>query len=504
MQRSSGRAVASFACLCVLLGSIACSTTPRILRGKWILARTEHFEIVSGLSERRTVALAEALEVFRFVANRVTTASADAARVPTRIYLFDRRGWAEMGSGAGFAGSFRPGMRENLVLMNGDGYDSTAILFHEYVHFLMSNDPVAYPLWYSEGFAEFMATIRRRHEAWILGGASGRAFSLRSGRLSAERLVSLRDLSGLDSREISAVYAQAWALVRHLVRGRPEGTGAISTQLRDYLGRIEQGEELPTAFREAFEIDFDEIESVFEDYERKRVFDAWSLPTDILPEPRPPVVERLSGAAVAEQMGWLAIVTGRYTEAERYFAAALATDPAASRAHAGMGDAMKFQGRWAEATPHYERSLAVDDTNALNHLDYGEYLFDRGKLDPDWEPAETWLEQARSHFVRSWKLDPDIPETYAIYGASYLGPDGDGERAVEMLEHAHGLHPGEPSIRFLLAQAYASVDRKDDAIRMLIRIRVQHGGGRSTEVEQLLAELQGTEDPATDPPPPTE
>ena len=472
---------------CLAGALLASCTGPVAHRRSWVIAETEHFEIVSMLSARRTADLAEALETFRYFAG-VLLASADrSVPVPTRIYALDARTWGELVGRPDYAGVFRQGMRENHVLLRGDTWSSERILFHEYVHFLMADDPVAYPLWYSEGFAELLSTIERSRKGWTFGGASDRIFSLRKG-IDTRWTVSVRDLRGLSSTDVSRFYAQSWALVRYLLRERQDGNRRTARELVDYLERVERGDAWDTAFEEAFDVDFGEVDRSIRRLIFQRRFDAWRLPADKLPKPPTARVAPLEGPELTEELGWLAIVLGEYEDAEIYFRSTLERAAERSRSHVGLGDALKLRGLWNEAEPHYERGLALDDENALNHLDYAEYLYDRARRFPDEPGREERVAAARSHFVRSWRLDPSNPETYAVYGMSFLLEQDDLGKAIEMLEQAHALIPGEQQIRLLLAKAYAEAGRGGDAIELLERTRAH--AGRSDQVRDLIAQIR--------------
>jgi tetratricopeptide (TPR) repeat protein len=105
------------------------------------------------------------------------------------------------------------------------------------------------------------------------------------------------------------------------------------------------------------------------------------------------------------------------------------------------------------------------------------------------------LKRARKHYVRSYRLDPGIPETYAMYGKSFLAPGEDPARSLETLEHAYALLPSNTEIVRLLAQAYVKLGREDDARPLAERIVAwSHSGDRANAVDELLTELAETDE----------
>jgi tetratricopeptide (TPR) repeat protein len=175
-----------------------------------------------------------------------------------------------------------------------------------------------------------------------------------------------------------------------------------------------------------------------------------------------------------------------------YFEAAIAADPVNARAHAGLGDAFKFQNLWVQAEPHFHRAVELDPDDALNYLDLAEYLHDKARQDEFEADREALLKAARIEYVKSQKRDPSLPETYAMYGSTYLESGQDHARAVKMLEHANGLLPSNTDILLMLAKAYALNERDDEARELVERyVAWSHSTGRGDAVSEILAELNG-------------
>ena len=63
-------------------------------------------------------------------------------------------------------------MRQNLIaLADYRGMDSSQIIRHEYVHFVLRNaTTIRYPTWYDEGFAEYMSSYAvRKNQELVIG-----------------------------------------------------------------------------------------------------------------------------------------------------------------------------------------------------------------------------------------------------------------------------------------------------------------------------------------------
>ena len=55
------------------------------------------------------------------------------------------------------------------------------------------------------------------------------------------------------------------------------------------------------------------------------------------------------------------------------------------------------------------------------------------------EQRAALLKQARQHYVRSYRLDLGIPETYAMYGKSFLAPGEDPARGLPFADGPAGV-----------------------------------------------------------------
>jgi Flp pilus assembly protein TadD len=208
-----------------------------------------------------------------------------------------------------------------------------------------------------------------------------------------------------------------------------------------------------------------------------------------------PRASAMTPDAISVALGELALASDAEETAPDLFEKALAANPTNARAHAGLGVALTRRERWEEAEPHLLRALALDPEDAENELDYAICLHGQALEDGMEHERAAVLKQARQHYVRSYKLDPEIPETYAMYGKSFLAEGEDPARGLETLEHAQSLLPSNEDILRLLAQAYVRLGREADARPLAERIvALSHSEDRPAAVDELLAELAETDE----------
>jgi tetratricopeptide (TPR) repeat protein len=107
------------------------------------------------------------------------------------------------------------------------------------------------------------------------------------------------------------------------------------------------------------------------------------------------------------------------------------------------------------------------------------------------EKRKKLLKRARIQYVKSQKLDSSIPETYAMYGSTYF-PNGQKQaKSVESIEHANRMLPGSKDILHLLAMAYLSNGRTEDAGAIVNRI-MSAPHASQTMVDDVLEEMKRT------------
>lgn len=456
----------------------------------WVSIDTEGFQITSSLSVSETVELARKLERFRVMMGVLTNTGQVRAPVPTRIYAFATRfGYRRFVENESIAGLYYPTPRANYVAMvKTRGLPTPeSVLYHEYVHFVLHNHATQkFPPWFDEGFAEYMAAVDIRDDAVVVGApAFHRSRSLLGRWIPMSQVLTGEALTAGPGSQ-TMFYAQAWLLVHYLHAEREN----LRDELGRYLTALNDGVDPVEAFESAFGMSVAGLTSALERYVRPGRVSALQFPRDLFPEPPDPPHRVLPRAEAAQRLGVLALQLKQVALAQYLFEVAVAADPTLSRAHAGLGDALKLQGLWDESEPHFERAVELGPDEFENHLDLAEYFHNRAQATAEDQERLELFKRARRAYVRSYQLNPNDPETYAMYGATYLHEGLDVERGIETLEHARSLLPSHLRIRLMLAQAYAAVDRIDDARALLESIVIWgHSEEERAAAEELLAGL---------------
>ena len=151
-----------------------------------------------------------------------------------------------------------------------------------------------------------------------------------------------------------------------------------------------------------------------------------------------------------------------YEHAIRMFEQAIALDSKYALAYAGIADARSHLYRYADATPENaaravdasEKAVTLDPDSAEAHASKGLALFISEKYD-----------EAEVEFDRAIDLNPNLFEAYYYYGLA-CSSKRDFQKAVGMYRKAMEVNPNDYQSPLFLAQAYASMGRKQDEMRI--------------------------------------
>ena len=337
------------AVLCVL----ACALTLEA-REKWREVHSPNFVVISNATERRAKDVAARMEQFRYALSLLLPSLNFATEVPTQVYAF-----RDFDSFESFlpriddgvtpaAGFFREGPYKNVIALDLSAGRAAyeRVVFHEYVHLVLSLSFRDYPLWFEEGMAEFYSSTRLDNDSAELGVVEQRHRRVLAAHPLlpvAELLTTADDWPLSASPEDSALfYAQSWGLVHYLVAG--SGTEG-HRKLASYLNRLSRGEDRLEAFHGAFEMSPEDMEDALTAYVAAGDFAHYELS---LPERdwKDGLETRvLSVAEVQHRWGELFLFTDRLREAESCLQEACRLEPSLAVAWETRGIAALMDGR---------------------------------------------------------------------------------------------------------------------------------------------------------------
>jgi tetratricopeptide (TPR) repeat protein len=328
MRRWLGAAAA--AALLALLSACAPGTTiQQVAQDTWIEARTPNFVVLTNAGEARARYLAQNLEDFRRLVIAATSLDIESNPRPFHIVALSTTGQlralidTDQVFGA-FQQSYRGGLAVvNLTARAPDGTDSLEVtytpygplyrakqntrtvgmdgVFHEYVHYLLEIDAGRrYPLWFHEGYAEYLSTFDVMSDGRYKVGAPPmhRVVSLEKARWIP--LGALFNARGYETgHENGDFNAQSWLAVHYLMSDPDR-----RQRLYRFLDRLNR----PTldtvpVFEEVFEMTVEQAGRQMRQYRRAGRFEAekFERPPSPLPEP---AIRTLPADEAKEQLAY--------------------------------------------------------------------------------------------------------------------------------------------------------------------------------------------------------
>lgn len=446
-----------------VLGFLACTVTLEA-REKWCEVHSPNFVVISNATEARAKNVAARMEQFRYALSRLLPSLNFATEVPTQVYAF--RDFDSFESflprtGDGVtpaAGYFREGPYKNVIALDLSAGRAAyeRIVFHEYVHLVLSWSFRGYPLWFEEGIAEFYSSARLHNDGAELGVVEERHRRVLAGRPllpMAELLTAGKDWPlSAEPGDRALFYAQAWGLVHYLVAG--SGTEG-HRQLAIYIDRLSRGEDELEAFHAVFGMSPEAMEDLLSAYVEAGNFAHYEFALSEIDWQDGFETRMLTTPEVQHRWGELFLFTGRLREAEFCLEEACRLKPNLAVAWETRGIAALMDGRDKEALAHLKRAVSQDGVSPT-----ALYLYARALLrnhSGHWVKSvpDELAEEAERALTRSLELKPAQSETARLLAFVYLVRGVRVENATELVESALTMTPGRPSLLFLYGQLLA-------------------------------------------------
>ncbi|WGL15382.1 hypothetical protein PVT68_11445 [Microbulbifer bruguierae] len=228
----------------------------------WYEYQSENFTVYSDVPQHRVNSLMRDLERFRRAALSFTGQQEIPENKNLRVFHFRNSGEFEKFSGdRKIAGLYRETWEGPIIFSrDGDhGISGSGLIFHEYVHHLMrERSGMTYPRWYSEGFAELLASAELRQKEVVVGGLPEWRLSAwaEDDPLPIDQLLAPPPLSAQhgedNSRYWNNYYASAWLLTHYLQLGYNAGNPDYRSATESYLKAVAAGEDPAEIFEEHF------------------------------------------------------------------------------------------------------------------------------------------------------------------------------------------------------------------------------------------------------------
>ncbi len=465
-------------------------------KDSWVSVRSKNFLLIGNANEKEIREVAGRLEQFREVFSRLFDHANLSSPVPTTVVVFKNdKSYAPFKTGANTAGYFQSGPDVNYITLTTAGrgeQDPFAVIFHEYTHLLISNTSKNAPTWFSEGLAEYYSTATiSDDQKFVLGRPIGSHVYL----LRQSKMLPLKTLFAVDhdspfynEREKQSVfYAQSWALMHYLILGK--GAQRVN-QIGSFIDALGANVDADTAFKQAFNVNFDQLEKELYDYIRKDRYPIVSGHfTQKVDFERELVVSRVTEAEAQAYLGDLLLHSNR-ADAEIYLKKALELDPNLAMAHAALGMLRVREGRIEEARASLEKAVAANSQNYLIHYYYAFALSRASSENYEYSTgvAAELANRMRTHLNKAIELRPDFLDSYGLLAYVNLVSQAKLDESERDLKRILAASSTRGDLAFMLAQIHMAKDDYKSARELLQKLSENK---RDAELRQKSQNLLG-------------
>ena len=488
-----------FRFLFALAAAATLGLAPNAARAEWYEASSAHFVVYSDEQPEKLKSFATTLERYDKAFRLLRGFEDPDVGKANRLFVYVVRSTDAVAKLAGeksIAGFYRPRAGGSIAIVprqsgGNDELDLSPmqILLHEYAHHLMYSvrPNAAYPLWFSEGWAEFHATAAFGKDGSVTFGSPPqyRAYSLMSGNwLTIDKLL-VADTLKLTDDQREGLYGRGWLLTHYLTNG-----GARPGQLNAYILAINQGKS-PLEAAKVFG-DLRALDKELEHYKGRNGFAGRRLSGDALTIGDITLRKLTAGEAATMSVRILSkngvdekTAPGVYDTAKKV-CAPYPNDPGAQLV---LAEAAFDAGDYTAAEAATDRAIAADPSavraytyKAMARMEVAKKASDTSK--------ETWR-AIRKLISTANKLDPEDPEPLILFYDSFLESDQDvTKNAREGLYYAFVLAPQDPGLRMNVASAYMFDNQFATARKLLQPLAYDpHSGGLAQAAADLIKEI---------------
>jgi tetratricopeptide (TPR) repeat protein len=369
--------------------------------------------------------------------------------------------------------------------MNDD--DRFLIFFHEYAHHLMFQDlNVAIPLWYSEGFAEFMSTASIGKDGSVSLGrqAIHRARDVDDSRtLPLERIFSGKH-EKLSEDEWGALYARSWLLTHYLTF-----ESSRLGQLKRYLNDFADGKDGLQTAQAAFG-DFQALNRNLHGYLGRNKITSIKVAAEALPigpvdiQPLSPGAAEVIMLRARSKAGVAPESAAAHAQQVLAIAARYPDDPLVQ---ATLAEAEFNAHNYPAAEAAADKALAANPNMIEAMIFKGRAILERAAQDD----KSAAFADARGWFMKANKLDPEDPEPLMLFHQAQVRDSGRASaNGIAALHYASDLAPQDLGLRTQSAFQYLRDGKLAEARKALAPVAYNpHGGTHASMAAKAIERI---------------
>ena len=415
----------------------------------WLRLRGTNTELLTDAGEKEGLRALTRLEQIRAV---LPGGNDDSGRA-LRVVLFDsEKEFREYARSESTSGLYLSGLERDYIVTYAGG-ELPRVVTHEFVHFLLNQNPAPLPRWFEEGTAELYSNTQINKKRVRIGKELEAHMDLLLSRpwltaaqLAAERPSASPDQGHDQEQAESMYYAESWALM-HMLNLSP----GYRDHLPQFVMLLTNGTDAPEAFRTAFGRDFEKALAELPGYLKK----IRSVQLDIPPPPpfTATKAEPISEVTAMLLRGDVALRRGLGDQARALFEQTAREHPDSATAEAGLGMLAMTQNRPGDARRYLEKALQLDDKDST-------ILFEYALLERD---SGAGTERVRELLEKVVALNPNFGEAQLLLGVRATD-DGRYDAALVYLHDATRLLPRQSYAWHALAYAQQKLGHYPEAL----------------------------------------
>jgi len=451
-----------------------------LLQQQWFETRTAHFNVYSCGRPQEVNKVAGQLEEF-CEAYALLAGSQAVASPPIVVMAFpDHEAMKPFlplyhGQPENLAGFFQHGDDENLIVLSlpeaGAASMNMSVVFHEYTHLLFRGNDRIWPLWLKEGMAEVYSTFETTSYKAVIAQPIDHHLQL----LAREPLMPLtelftvaRDSPQYNERERQGMfYAESWLLTHFLMAG---DNPAYKSRFGNFTVLLKAGQSPVQAFTNALQTTLPAVESELRRYLARGRFQPIQFTfTESVAGAKTFVTRRLTPVENYFRLGDELFRIDRLDEAAKMFAGAQTLAPASPLPYEGLGLLAVRQEQADEAVHELKECLQRGSGSYLAHY---LYAWEKFRLGADAQHGRGSLPAAMAaeihgELLKSLVLMPNFGPSHELFGILEAAQGGNLKLAVQHLQLAVNLEPGNSYYLLALADAQARNNDPEAARRTL-------------------------------------
>jgi tetratricopeptide (TPR) repeat protein len=451
------------------------------VRAAWHEASSDHFVIYADQKPEQVRAFAERLERYHGAMSYFRKANTKKPSPSNRVTIYVVRNEKEVrklfgGDNKYVAGFYIPRAGGSLAIIpKVDGGDSEwdlsgeEVLYHEYAHhFMYGQSSQTYPLWLSEGFAEFYAQTKFDKDGSVGLGlpATQRALELAfSVNVPITRLLDTNSYLENKGKAHDEFYGRSWSLFHYLFFSETR-----KGQLSRYLTLLNQRTPELQAAKEAFG-DLDALDKELGRYLKQKKMSYVKIAPAALNvgtinvRALDPGEAAIMPVLIRSKRGVNEESAAELLPEARKIASQFLQNAAVL---AALAEAEFDAGNDKEAIAAADAAIAINANSINAHLQKSYAMSRQAEgISDDKEAKKAW-KAVRDQLLKINAIEPEHPLPLMHYFMTFArGGAKPTKNAVDGLEWALQLAPFDVGLRFTVAQQQIFEERYDDAIYTL-------------------------------------